>query len=478
MSDPLSALDATFLELEELDAGALMSIGGMMVFDPLPGDRAAPAFADLADRIVAGLHRMPRCAQRLSEQRTGAWAWPQWIPDERFDVSSHLRHVALPAPGSEAQLCDLTAEYFSHPLDRSRPLWETTLVEGLEDGRWAIGFKTHHCLVDGVGSLGALELLLDPPPGATPQPSERWEEAGSSLFPWVGRLVPQPVAQASGAVAGVVGAGAHAVRHPRQTAARSRELAELLVRDELIGAPASSLNTPIGQTRRYAVVRAPLSELKEIGHARGGSLNDAVLAACCSGLRRLLIHRDETLPPHGLRAMVPINVRDEHQPRSLGNHVSSLFVDLPVAVEDPAARLEQISDTTRRLKRAGAADGPRALLDLEATAPPLAVRATLARTVLSRRLFNLTITNVPGPRQTLYAFGARLRELHPFVPLAADHTVGVAIFSLNGVVTFGIGADRAAVPDLDVLAFGIEDGVEELRALVPELETSQEEMRL
>ena len=476
MTDALSALDATFLELEELDAGALMSIGGMMVFEPVAG--GAPPLSALADRMMAGLPTLPRYAQRLSDQRTGTWSWPRWVPDEDFDIYSHLRHAALPAPGSEAQLCDLTAEFFSHPLDRSRPLWEMMLVEGLEDGGWAIGFKTHHCLVDGVGSLGFLTLLLDPDPASEDAPLQRWGTASPPLFPLVGRLLPEAVSQASSRAAGAVGAGLHAARHPREALSRTRGLAELLVRDELLAAPASSLNTPIGQTRRYAVVRAPLEELRAVGHARGGSLNDAVLAACTAGLRRLLMTRNETLPPHGLRAMVPVNLRDPEHSAALGNHVSSLFVDLPVAIEDPVARLERIIETTGRLKHSGAGAAARSLVDLESTAPPFAVRATLARTVLSRRLFNLTITNVPGPWTPLYAFGARMRELHPFVPLAADHTVGVAIFSLNGVVVFGIGADCAAVHDLDVLAYGIEDGLDELRTLVPELETSLQETRL
>ena len=478
MTDALTALDATFLELEELDAGALMSIGGTMIFEP-PPDGPAPSLVTLADRIMAGLAGLPRYTERLSEPRTGAWSWPCWIPDERFDVYNHLRHVALPAPGTDAQLCDLTADFFSHPLDRTRPLWETMLVEGLEGGRWAIATKTHHCMVDGVGSLGALALLLDADRVGTPaEPGEgRWDTQAAPLFPWVGRLVPASVGQASTAAAGVVGAGLHAARHPRQAFDRSRGLAELLVRDEVIGAPATSLNTPIGQTRRYAIVRATLDELKAIGHARGGSLNDAALAACAAGLRRLLLNRGETVPAQGLRAMVPINLRNEDS-GTLGNHVSSLFVDLPVASADPAVRLEEIVATTQRLKHSSAPAAARSLVDLGETAPPLALRATLARTVLSRRLFNVTITNVPGPRQPLYAFGARMLELHPFVPLAADHTVGVAIFSLGDVVVFGLSADCVAVPDLDVLAVGIEDGLEELRLLVPELETSLQETRL
>jgi diacylglycerol O-acyltransferase len=264
----------------------------------------------------------------------------------------------------------------------------------------------------------------------------------------------------------VAGSAIKAVRHPRAAFERSRALAELLMREEIAGAPHTSLNVPIGQTRRYAVVRVPLAELKTLGRELGGSVNDVVLAACSSGLRRLLLSRDEELPPAGLRAMVPMNLRDTSGRFALGNRVTSLFVALPVAEADPQARLVEIAAATKRLKSSGAAGGPTALLDLAALAPPVVVHATLARTEYSTRLFNLTITNVPGPEPPLHAFGSLMSEIYPFVPLAAEHAVGIAIFSYNGSVTLGICADSEATPDIDVLACGIEGGLEELRALV------------
>lgn len=472
MTDRLTVLDATFLELEQLDQGALMNIGGVMVFEPPQG--GAPSVDRVRDHLAARLGRLPRYSQRLSSTRTGSWSWPHWTEDERFDIRSHIRRASLPAPGSDEQLCDWTADFFSHPLDRTRPLWAMVLIEGLADGRWALGWKTHHCLVDGVGSVDVVGLMLDPEPvprtrtthdGAVPPRAAPVPGAGDRHSPGL-PSPPEMFVQAAQAGARAAGSSLNAVRHPRAAFERSRALAELLVRDEIVGAPHTSLNVPIGQTRRYAVVRVPLTELKTLGRELGGSVNDVVLAACSSGLRRLLLGRGEELPPAGLRAMVPMNLRNTSGGFAVGNRVTSLFVPLPVADEDPKARLEQIAAATTRLKSSGAAGGLTALLDLAALAPPVVVHATLARTEYSTRLFNVTITNVPGQQQPLYAFGSLMREIYPVVPLAAEHAVGIAIYSFNGAVTFGISADSESTPDIDVLAYGIESGLEELRELV------------
>jgi WS/DGAT/MGAT family acyltransferase len=239
----------------------------------------------------------------------------------------------------------------------------------------------------------------------------------------------------------------------------------LLVRDEVIGAPHTSLNVPIGSSRRFSVVNRPLTEFKAIRRRLGGSINDVVLAACTTGLRRLFLARGEEPPRRGLRAMVPMNVRQSCEQLMLGNRISSLFVDLPVSIEGGHDRYKRIAAATARLKTSGAAGGAEAMLDLAALAPPV-LHATLARSLYATRLFNVTITNVPGPQIPLYAHGALLREVHPVVPLAAAHSVGIAIFSCNGLVTFGVIADRDSTPDLDVLTDGIEAGIDELLSLV------------
>ena len=462
MADVLSALDETFLELEELEPGALMNIGGILVFDPLP-EGGAPTLSELRASRLERLGQLPRYTQRLSSTRTGRFARPCWEPAERFDIADHVHHAALPAPGGDRELFEWTGEYFSHPLDRTKPLWELVLIEGLEGGRWALASKIHHCLVDGVGSTGMMDVTMSRSPERpapvveAPWTAPNGERSHHTL---------EPVMQTAKAGAQVGSAVVHAALHPRDALGRSRSLASLLVREGLAGAARTSLNVPIGQDRRFALVRVPLADLKQIGRRFGGTVNDVALAACASGLRRQLIERDEELPARGLRAMVPVNVRDASDRSKLGNRVSSVFVELPVAEPLAAVRLRRIHEATSQLGASHAATGPTTLLDLAELAPPVVLRAALARTAFSTRLFAVTITNVPGPRETLYAFGAALREVHPIVPLAAEHAVGIAIFSYDGLVTFGVNADARSMHDLDVLTRGIEEGIEELRAPV------------
>jgi WS/DGAT/MGAT family acyltransferase len=464
MSDSLTALDATFLELEQQDEGALMGIGGVSVFDPTP-EGGAPSVEEVCENLAARLDYLPRYSQRLSSPRTGGLAWPRWIDDERFRIRDHLAHVALPAPGGQSELCEWAADFYSHRLDRTRPLWEMALIEGLPEGRWAIAHKTHHCLVDGVGSVDVAYLLLD----TEPDPPERPRPPLPPNEPALARsLVPRPpqsIVNVAAAGARVARAGAHAALHPHEALDRSRALGELIIRDEVIGAPHTSLNVPIGSTRRFAVVNRPLDELKTIRRRLGGSINDVVLAACTSGLRELLLARGEELPQRGLRAMVPMNVRQDSERLMLGNRISSLFVDLPIAIEGGHERHKRIAAATARLKSSRAATGAEAMIDLAALAPPI-VHAALARSLYATRLFNVTITNVPGPQIPLYAFGGLLREVHPVVPLAAAHSIGIAIFSCNELITFGVIADSESTPDIDVLTNGIEEGIDELLTLV------------
>jgi diacylglycerol O-acyltransferase len=464
MPDVLTALDATFLELEQQDEGALMSIGGVMVFEPLPGG-GAPDLDAVCDGLASRLTQLPRYTQRLSSPRTGGLAWPRWVADPRFDIRNHVSRAALPAPGGAAELCDWTADFFSSRLDRRRPLWQMALLDGLEDGRWALVHKTHHCLVDGVGSVDVAHLLLDAEPTA---PADRAVPAAQRAvgggFDAAAPAFVQPLLQAAGAGSRALGGVRHAALHPRNAITRARGLSGVLVRDELIAAPPTSINVEIGSSRRYAVVTVPLAELKAIGRELGGSVNDVALAVCTAGLRKLLLAREERLPRHGLRAMVPVNIRRDSEELSLGNRISALFVDLPVNDPHPGSRLRRITAETRRLKASAAAAGAATMLDLTALAPPV-LHSLLARSLYATRLFNLTITNVPGPQFPLYAFGARLRQVHPIVPLAAEHACGIAIFSYDGQLSFGVIADAETVPDLAVLAYGIEAGVEELLEL-------------
>jgi len=453
MSEQLTALDATFLELEQADEGATMHIGGIMVFDPPPGGHV-PALEDVRATIAARLALLPRYSQRLSSERTGGLAWPHWEQDARFDIRNHIRRAAIPAPGGEDELCEWAAEFFSHRLDRTRPLWEMALLEGLPEGRWGIASKTHHSLVDGVGSVGVVQLLLDPAPEGRGEHAVPLEAPDA---PWEVTTPQGPglVSDVAGAVGHIAGAAVHTALHPREAFARSLALAELIGSNEVNGSPHTTLNVPIGASRRFAVAHVRLSDVKAIGHELGGSVNDVLLAACTAGLRELMLSRGERPPEPGLRAMVPMNVRGGGEQLALGNRISSLFVDLPVAEAEPVRRLDAIVRRTSRLKTSHAALGAETMIDVASLAPPV-VHSLIARSLYATRLFNITITNVPGPRGALYSLGARLHAIYPLVPLAAEHSIGIAIFSYMDEIAIGISADRDSCPDLEILLAGLE----------------------
>ena len=466
MPDRLTPLDATFLELEQEDDCAHMHIGAALVFDPRP-DGSVPTVEALRANLDARLGQLPRYRHKLSEPRTGGLRWPAWEDDDRFDLSAHVRHATLSAPGDESELCEWLGDYWSHRLDRARPLWEVVLVDGLAGGRWALATKTHHAMVDGVGSIDAGALLLDSEPEpreprAAPAPrteggSRAQERSRTSRVVGALRWAPEHLERAARY-------GADITIHPRKAAEilqRSRATVELLVKDELIGASASSLNCRIGASRRFAVVRVPLADLKEIKAGLGGTVNDVVLASVTGGLRRLLEARGEDLPQRGLRAMVPMNVRQASEHLELGNKVSSLFVHLPVAEGTALGRYRGVVAEAEALKSGTQALGTSTIISLAGMAPP-AIHATLARSLYATRLFNVTVTNVPGPQATLYADGAPLREILPLVPLAAEHAVGVAIVSYDGQVFYGINVAADAVPDLAVLRDAIADEIEAL----------------
>jgi diacylglycerol O-acyltransferase len=430
MSEALSPLDATFLELEDADRSAHMHIGGVLVFDG-----PAPGLDELRARLEQRLAALPRYRQRLTSRTARGLRRPAWEDDPDFDVATHITHAALPAPGGERELLEWAGDFYSHRLDRACPLWRSVLLEGLEGGGWALATKTHHCLVDGVGARDAATVMLD----ASPAPAT-WSAPE-----------PQPPAQ-DGLLHELAGLAALPARVGLDGV---RGLADLALHDELAAAPRSSLNVPLGEHRRLGVVHLDLPRVHAIGDALGGTVNDVALALVTAGLRRLLLARDEIPPPAGLRAMVPVNLRVAGNGAELGNRVSSLFVTLPVDEPDPAERLYRIHTETRRRKAGHQSAGGRALSELSALVPP-ALHALVARPVFATRLFNVTVTNVPGPPRTLYALGRELRSIIPLVPLAAEHAVGVAIVSYAAELCVAVNADRDAVRDLDELIAGIE----------------------
>ncbi len=352
LTDHLTPLDASFLELEDGDPASHMHVGWAMVFDPAPGG-GVPAVEMVREQLDSRLSQLPRFRRRLSEARPGGMTWPDWVEDGAFEIATHVRHATLPAPGGDEELLEWLGDFYSHRLDRARPLWEMTLLDGLADGRWAIAAKVHHCLVDGMSGASVTTLILD----AVPDP-------GPGAAGALGLAEPPP--DNEGGIHGPVSlitegarAGLDLALHPRKLGgmlSRSRGLAELLIRDELRGAPKSSINSEIGATRRMAMVAVPLDDVKAIKRALGGTVNDVVLAASAGGLGRLLESRGEPPDPRGLRAMVPVSLRQTSERLALGNRVSSLFVDLPVAETDALAAVPA-DDRRRRFAEAGQPGG-------------------------------------------------------------------------------------------------------------------------
>lgn len=481
-NEQVTALDATFLELEEADESAHMHIGSVALFEPPPGGRP-PTIEELRAKIASGLENMPRYHQRLSEPHTGGLRWPRWTDHDRFDIARHVRAAGLPAPAREEELRRWASEYFSTRLDRARPLWEIVLIE-LGDGRWAMVTKTHHCMVDGVGSVELAQTLLDVTPDAPAPATTRADRAKPPAQPAnpsaLRRIVtaPQPLVSTAFGVArvgvGVANGLANVARgslqtathpeHARDIGRRARALARVLLEDEVVGAPRSSLNEPMGGARELAVVEFALDDLKRIKDSLGGTVNDVVLAGMAGSLRRLLLERDEEPPAAGLRAMVPVNIRSAAEHLSLGNKITSLFVHLPVAEPEPLRRYRLQVQEAERLKAGDQGVGSRGIIDLAAHAPPV-LHTFLARSLFATRLFNVTITNVPGPQQPLYAFGSRMTEVWPLVPLAAEHALGVAIFSYCGRVFFCFNVAADSVPDLDVAVTGLNETLAELEAI-------------
>jgi diacylglycerol O-acyltransferase / wax synthase len=477
--DRLTALDATFLELEEADQSAHMHIGGVMVLEPQPGGGAPPI--ELIHRDVEErLPDLPRYRQRLSEPRTGGLHWPTWELEPDFHVDRHVFAAGLPAPAGLAELREWAGEYYSQRLDRTKPLWEIAILE-LADGRWALVTKTHHCMIDGVGSVDMAQTLLDTQPERGPRlaasengvPEPGGEPDSGGLRGLATRVARPGLAIAHAAVrtaqAGLRAAesAVGTVTHPdrgREALHRSRALAELIVRDELVAAPHTSLNEPIGAKRTLSVLTVELDDLRAIKRSLGGTINDVVLAAAAGGLRRLLEHRGEEPPPGGLRAMVPMNLRTAGERLAMGNRISSLFVHLPVASADPARRYELQLEEAEGLKAGSQATGSTTLLNLSDHMPPV-LHSFVARSLFATRLFNVTITNVPGPQFPLYYFGSKVEEIWPLVPIAAEHAVGLAVFSYDGKLFFCLNVDRDSCRDVDVLAEGISDSLGELREL-------------
>ena len=461
ISERLTPLDSTFLELEQADEGAMMHIGGALIFGPQIDSGAAPSLEQLIGLLDERFTSLPRFRCRLSESRVHGLRRPAWVADPNFDLRTHVRHATLPAPGGDAELHEWLADFWSHRLDRGRPLWEMTLVDGLEDRRWMLATKTHHAMIDGVGSVDIGHILLDAEPHPAPRPPTEPAVAAQTNGhgPHLGDWLPPAIATR------IARAAIDTARHPHRLVHAGEAavaMGEMIWQDEILAARSSTLNVSIGSTRHFASVVFELAEVKEIKRALGGTVNDVVLTIAAGGLRRLLAHRGDGLD-RPLRAMVPVNLRGEDH-ASLGNRVTSLFVELPIGEPDTWQRYIKTRSAATELKSGTAALGGSTLVLVTGVAPPL-LHESISRMLFAPRLFNLTVTNVPGPQMPLYGLGARMQRILPLVPLFADHAVGLAIVSYDGELVFGVNADSAASPDLDVLVSGLRDEFAKLRSL-------------
>ncbi|MFD2090407.1 WS/DGAT/MGAT family O-acyltransferase [Blastococcus deserti] len=454
MVERLTSLDASFLYLEEPDTP--MHVGGVLILERPPGGVEA-----LADLVAARLPLVPRYRQRVAEV-PGHLANPVWVDDSDFDLTYHVRRSGLPRPGTETQLLDLVSRLNSRPLDRRRPLWEAYLVEGLAGDRVAVVTKTHPALVDGLSALDIGQVLLDVDPEAPTPPAGEWHPQRP---PSGVQLVWQALDEYARRPSAVVDTARGAVTDVRSTAARLTGVAGGLLRTArkaIMSAPPSPLNTSVGRQRRVAVARAELDDLKRIRKAHGGTVNDVLLTVVTGALREWLLSRGEpVVAGTTVRALVPVSVQDEDGAE--GNRVSSYLVDLPVGEPNPRVRLARLSYAMRGIALHGQSVRADSLIALTGFAPPTlhALGARAARG-LSRRLFNLVVTNVPGPQLPLYAAGSRMLEVFPVVPLARGQGLSIGMTSYDGRVYFGLNADRDGVGDVDVLADLIEQEVGEL----------------
>jgi diacylglycerol O-acyltransferase len=458
MSDRLSSLDVSFLYLEEPTTP--MHVGGLATFQP-PSDGLD--YDGLVSLIEHRIGQVPRYRQKI-RWVPGHLANPIWVDDPDFDVTFHVRRSALPRPGSEAQLRELVGRLMSRRLDRGRPLWEMYLVEGLEGGRIAIVTKTHHAMVDGISAVDIGQVILDVTPVPREVPDELWMPqsapgAAGLLIDAVTEVVRRPTAALDTARIGLLDL--------RATAAKLVGTVGGLVamaRTAARPAPASPLNVPIGEQRRIGLARTELDDYKRVRKAHGGTVNDVVLATVAGALRGWLLSRGEAVTSATtVRAMVPVSVRTGDEQGALGNRVSSYFVDLPVGEPDPVVRLSQVSYAMKGHKESGQSVGADAIVALSGFAPPtLHALAAQVANGMTRRLFNVVVTNVPGPQFPLYAAGAQMLDMFPVVPLAKGQAMSIGLTSYNGGVFYGLNADRDGMSDVDVIASLIEESLSEL----------------
>jgi len=463
--DRLTPVDASFLHQE--GAVSHMHIGGVTIVEGPP-----PTMEEFLEQIRRRLHLVPRYRHKLAHTALDSGR-PVWIDDPSFNLDYHIRHTALPAPGGREQLQELTARIFSQQLDRTKPLWEMWLIEGLEEDRFALITKTHHSLIDGIAGVDLATVLFDLSPDPPPAPvnGRPWQprpEPGTAqlLAAGVHGAVRTGVALLEGAVS--------ALTHPERALDRAREAAEgvgEIIWAGLNPAPETPLNVPIGPHRRFVALSNELEDFKTIKNAFGGTVNDVVLAAVAGALRTFLISRGRRTEGVEMRALVPVSVRTEGDMHGGGNRIVVMRGPLPVYIADPVNRLRFVSNAMDGLKESKQALGAEVIAGAQAFAPPT-ILAQASRLNFSTRLFNLIVTNVPGPQFPLYVLGREMLQAFPVAFLPENHALAIAIMSYNGQMNFGLLGDFDALPDIDTIAEGISAELSTLMRLARESQTA------
>jgi len=457
--DRMTPLDAAFLLAEDEEPEVSLAISSIAVFDGPP-----PSAAEFAALIAGRLPLVPRYRQKVREVPFDLGP-PVWVDDEHFDLDYHLRRVALPSPGGDEELAELMGRVMSARLDRSRPLWEYWLVEGLAGGRWALISKVHHCMVDGVSGTDLYRVLLDDSPRGRAAEPDDWrpghEPSTAALATEaVRRLVLNPVAQMRMLAGALRRAGRFA------GVVRDTAFGLLALSSVLQPANASSLSGPLSAQRRFTWRRASVADVKTVRRALGGTFNDVVLAAVAGGFRTLLRDRGEVPHADSVRTLVPVNIRAPGEESIRDNRVSLMVARLPVDIANPVARHALVRNRLDALKIGKESEAGAALAELAAHEPfPLLSAPFRLAAHLPQRSVVTVATNVPGPRRRLYALGRPLVEIIPYVPIASTLRTGVSILTYGDQVVFGVTGDYAAAADIDVLADGIDHALAELVTL-------------
>jgi len=448
----LSPLDDSFLAVES--ATAHMHVGWTAVFEP-PSDRRRPRFPELRRHIESRLSRAPRYRQKISRAPLDLDA-PSWVDDQDFEIGRHV------FPAESADLDQVVEDCMSRQLNRDRPLWEIRVAERLADGRMAVVGKAHHCMVDGIAAVEMASLLLDPTPEAPHESSDDWR--------------PDP---APGTVTRLAGSASEKAKFPLHLARSTTKMLASPWRPSQVwkqaglatgvmsralrpATPVSPLNGPISPRRRLARVERPLADLQQVKGRFGTTLNDVYLTAAAGAIRRLLIERDQDPVP--LKTMVPVSVRDDGELEELGNRISFMFVELPCHEPDPERRLHRVHAVTTQGKEGGDPRLGDAALELVGYAPRV-IQRLVSRLMASPRMFNLVVSNIPGPPEPMFMLGCELKEAYPIVPLADRHDLSIGMTTIRDRACFGLYAGGQCLADVDTVAAALDRSTDELLAI-------------